>query len=57
MIQAVESDDPPLRLILGKDTYDLWVQKRAAEQNEIDKWRAVGEDTAFPDATLRAIGR
>jgi short-subunit dehydrogenase len=56
MIQAVESDDPPLRLILGKDAYDLWAQKRAAEQDEINKWRAVGEDTAFPDATNRAIG-
>jgi NAD(P)-dependent dehydrogenase (short-subunit alcohol dehydrogenase family) len=56
MIQAVESDDPPLRLILGKDAYDLWAQKRAAEQDEINTWRAVGEDTAFPDATNRAIG-
>lgn len=56
MIQVVESEDPPLRLMLGADAYGLWEQKRAAMDAEIAKWRAVGEDTAFPDAEVGAIG-
>jgi len=56
MIQAVESDEPPLRLMLGSDAYGLWEQKRAAMDEEAAKWRSVGEDTAFADAKLTAVG-
>lgn len=56
MIQAVESPTPPLRLILGADAYDLWEKKRMAMEQELAAWRAVGEDTAFPGATVGPIG-
>lgn len=56
MIQAVESDEPPLRLMLGADAYGLWEQKRAAVDEEAAKWRSIGEDTAFADAKLGAVG-
>lgn len=56
MIAAVESDEPPLRLMLGADAYGLWEQKRAAMDEEAAQWREVGEDTAFADAETRAIG-
>lgn len=57
MIQVVESDDPPLRLMLGADAYGLWAQKRASMDAEIERWRAIGEDTAFSDAKFTAIGK
>jgi NAD(P)-dependent dehydrogenase (short-subunit alcohol dehydrogenase family) len=56
MIQVVESDEPPLRLMLGADAYGLWEQKRAVMDEEAAKWRGVGEDTAFADATLSDVG-
>jgi NAD(P)-dependent dehydrogenase (short-subunit alcohol dehydrogenase family) len=56
MIRAVEDDDPPLRLMLGVDAYGLWEKKRAALDAELAKWREVGEDTAFPDATVGLVG-
>jgi len=56
MIDVVESADPPLRLLLGADAYGLWDAKRAAMDAETERWRALGSDTAFPDATTVAIG-
>jgi NAD(P)-dependent dehydrogenase (short-subunit alcohol dehydrogenase family) len=56
MIQAVESDNPPLRLVLGADAYGLLEQKRAAEQKELAAWREIGEDTAFDGVEVRPIG-
>ncbi len=56
MIDVVESADPPLRLLLGADAYGLWDAKRAAMDAETERWRALGSDTAFPDATAVAIG-
>jgi NAD(P)-dependent dehydrogenase (short-subunit alcohol dehydrogenase family) len=56
MVEAVESTDPPLRLLLGADAYGLWEQKRAAMDAETARWRALGEDTAFADAQVIAIG-
>ncbi|MBC8137470.1 MAG: SDR family NAD(P)-dependent oxidoreductase [Fibrella sp.] len=56
MIQVVESDAPPLRLLLGADAYGLWEKKRAEEQEEFSKWRQVGEDTAFPGAEVMPVG-
>ena len=56
MIAAVESDDPPLRLLLGADAIGLWEQKQAASFAELARWRAVGEATAFEDAATAPIG-
>jgi NAD(P)-dependent dehydrogenase (short-subunit alcohol dehydrogenase family) len=56
MIQVVESEDPPLRLMMGADAYGLWEQKRQAMDAEMAEWRAVGEATAFDGMTAGAIG-
>ena len=57
MIQVVESNEPPLRLMLGADAYGLWAQKRALAEDEISRWRAIGEDTACSDVEFKAIGQ
>ena len=56
MIAAVESDDPPLRLVLGADAIGLLEQKRAAFSAELARWRALGEATAFEDVASSRIG-
>jgi NAD(P)-dependent dehydrogenase (short-subunit alcohol dehydrogenase family) len=47
MIAAVESDDPPLRLLLGADAIGLWEQKQAVFSAELARWRASGHATGF----------
>jgi hypothetical protein len=56
MIAAVESDEPPLRLMLGADAYGLWEKKRAALDAELEKWRDTGINTAFDGVHVEAIG-
>jgi NAD(P)-dependent dehydrogenase (short-subunit alcohol dehydrogenase family) len=56
MIAAVESDDPPLHLLLGQDAIGLWQQKQADFSTEFARWRAVGEATAIDDAAAAPIG-
>jgi NAD(P)-dependent dehydrogenase (short-subunit alcohol dehydrogenase family) len=57
MIAAVESDDPPLRLLLGVDAIGLWQQKQAVFAAELARWRALGEATAFAGVATAPIGR
>jgi len=56
MIAAVESEDPPLRLMLGADAYGLWEKKRATLDAELEKWRATGINTAFDGVRVEEIG-
>jgi NAD(P)-dependent dehydrogenase (short-subunit alcohol dehydrogenase family) len=56
MIAAVESDDPPLHLLLGQDAIGLWQQKQADFSAELARWRAVGEATAIDGAQAAPIG-
>jgi NAD(P)-dependent dehydrogenase (short-subunit alcohol dehydrogenase family) len=56
MIAAVESDDPPLHLLLGADAIGIWEQKQAAFTGELARWRALGEATAIDGAEDRPIG-
>lgn len=56
MMQAVESKEPPLRLMLGADAYALWEKKRASMDQELARWRTVGEETAFPGVQVGPIG-
>jgi len=56
MIAAVDSPNPPLRLMLGADALGLWEKKRNAMEAEFAAWRAVGEATAFPGATVTPVG-
>lgn len=56
MIDAVESGDPPLHLILGADAYGAWEGKLAAMNAELARWRDRAVATAFPDAEVGAVG-
>jgi NADP-dependent 3-hydroxy acid dehydrogenase YdfG len=56
IIQAVESENPPLRLMLGADAYGVWEQKRATEREEFEHWREIGINTAFEGAVVAPIG-
>jgi hypothetical protein len=56
MIDAIESDDPPLRLVLGADSYAAWDAKIAAVRADLDAWRERGMATAFPDAEVKPVG-
>ena len=56
MIAVVESEDPPLRLLLGADAIGLWEQKQAIFAAELGRWRQIGEATAFEDAATTPIG-
>lgn len=56
MIQAVESDSPPLRLALGEDAVTTIEQKLESVKAELEQWRSVSLATAFPGVTIGAIG-
>jgi NAD(P)-dependent dehydrogenase (short-subunit alcohol dehydrogenase family) len=56
MIQAVESDEPPLRLALGADAVDAIDHKLTTVKAELEAWRSVAVNTAFPGAEVSAIG-
>lgn len=56
MIEMVESDAPPLRLLLGVDAIAHWEQKLTALTAELARWRPVGEATAFDGASVTPIG-
>jgi NAD(P)-dependent dehydrogenase (short-subunit alcohol dehydrogenase family) len=56
MITAVESDDPPLHLLLGADAIGLWEAKQSGFSAEFVRWRAVGEATALDGAATSPIG-
>lgn len=57
MIQAIESPEPPLRLLLGTDATDLWEKKQAAMDSELKKWREISESTAFEGVEVGQVGR
>lgn len=50
MIAAVDSPEPPLRLLLGADAIGIWEHKRDGMTAELAQWRQVGENTAYDDA-------
>lgn len=50
IIQAVESAEPPLHLILGKPAYDLTAAKLKDFAAEMEKWREVSLGADYPDA-------
>jgi NAD(P)-dependent dehydrogenase (short-subunit alcohol dehydrogenase family) len=56
MIAAVESPQPPLRLMLGADAFGLWEKKRAAMDEEFAQWREMGIATAFEGVEVSQIG-
>jgi NAD(P)-dependent dehydrogenase (short-subunit alcohol dehydrogenase family) len=56
MIAAVESEDPPLHLLLGEDAIGIWEQKQAEFSAELAAWKAIGEATAIDGARATPIG-
>lgn len=50
MLEAVASEAPPVRLMLGRDAYAIWDNTIARRIADIDAWRERGQDTAFDDA-------
>ncbi len=55
MLDVVASDEPPVRLMLGRDAFSIWDATIAERQQDLDAWRARGVDTAFDDAEVVEI--
>ncbi|MFT4103258.1 MAG: oxidoreductase [Burkholderiaceae bacterium] len=55
VIDMVDSDSAPVRLMLGEDAYQLWDSAVASRNRDLAKWRARGEDTAIPGATKNPV--
>jgi NAD(P)-dependent dehydrogenase (short-subunit alcohol dehydrogenase family) len=49
MIAVVDSEAPPLRLMMGADAFGMWDQGIAARQADISSWRERGLATAFDE--------
>lgn len=47
IIQMVESNNPPLRFVLGKYAYGKFRKKIAALTQELDTWEAIASNTDF----------
>jgi NAD(P)-dependent dehydrogenase (short-subunit alcohol dehydrogenase family) len=47
IIEALDADEPPLRLVLGADAIGNIESRWHALAEELDAWRAVGEATAL----------
>ncbi len=47
IVEALDADDPPLRLALGADAVDALRAKHAALAAELTKWECVARATAF----------
>lgn len=56
MIAVVNDPDPPRRLVLGADAYDVLDRTMSARMTDISRYRAMGEKTAFEGAEARPIG-
>ncbi len=51
IVQAVESPNPPHRLLLGNDAYDGAISKLDELRAEFIEWESVSRGADFPDAT------
>jgi NAD(P)-dependent dehydrogenase (short-subunit alcohol dehydrogenase family) len=48
IFEAVEADEPPLRLVLGEEAMEGVREKLAAQSADLEAWQAVGAATAAP---------
>ena len=55
MIAVVESEAPPLRLLLGADAHAAWEAKSKAREADFAAWRETGVATNFADAAFSPI--
>ena len=56
MIKAVESDNPPMRLVLGEDALQATRKKIESFQKELEEWEDVTLSTSFEDAKSTSLG-
>ena len=56
MIKVVESDNPPLRLVLGADALEAMRKKISSVSKELDAWEEVTVNTAFEGAKVNSLG-
>lgn len=56
MIKVVESDNPPMRLVLGEDALKATRQKIETFQKELDEWEDITTSTSFEDAKSTSLG-
>ena len=56
MIKVVESDNPPMRLVLGEDALKATRQKIETFQKELNQWEDVTLSTSFDDAKASSVG-
>ncbi|MEM7580059.1 MAG: short-chain dehydrogenase/reductase, partial [Cyanobacteria bacterium P01_A01_bin.80] len=47
IIKVINSENPPLRLVLGKYAYTKFRKKIESLKTELDKWEAVSANTDF----------
>jgi NAD(P)-dependent dehydrogenase (short-subunit alcohol dehydrogenase family) len=50
ILRAVEADQPPLRLLLGSDAYQLVLAKLDVMRKDFEEWRELTFSTDFPQA-------
>jgi NAD(P)-dependent dehydrogenase (short-subunit alcohol dehydrogenase family) len=50
VLMVTELDDPPLRLLLGRDVLKAMRDKIAATSASIEEWKSVTKDVNFPDS-------
>lgn len=55
VLDVVDSDEAPVRLLVGADAYALWESAVESRNRDIAPWRARAEDTAFPDAEMNPV--
>lgn len=55
IVEMVASATPPVRLMLGKDAYQLWDSAVASRSRDLAPWRERAEDTAFPGAAMNPV--
>lgn len=56
MIAVVNDTQPPRRLVLGPDAYDVLDRIYAERAADIGRYRVLGEGTNYSDAVVRQIG-
>jgi NAD(P)-dependent dehydrogenase (short-subunit alcohol dehydrogenase family) len=56
MIRVVDSESPPMRLLLGEDAIGLWEMKRNMVEADIAVWRQIAEATAFDGMEVKPVG-
>lgn len=48
IVRAMDSDDPPLRLLLGSDAYAMALDVLDSRRAAVEDWRGLSESTDFP---------